>query len=164
MIIIVNVSYAQTLTQKISNIRAEVQKINKGSGYKITTLSNEQFLDEMPDGGGELQGYYRNGELIKIVEKISLSSCIHITEYYLKNNKLIFAYTQGKEWFYNEQLNEFDPKRITLKMELRFYFENLKMIKSILNGQTRCSEKPNSNLAKNYNYNVNLWKKKLEGK
>ena len=162
--IIVNVGYAQTLTQKIANIRTEVEKINKGSGFKIKKLSNEQFLDEMPDGGGELQAYYRNGELIKIVEKIYLSSCINMTGYYLKDNKLIFVYTQGKEWSFNEQLNKFDPKKISLKMECRFYFENSKSIKSILEGTTRCSEKPNAGWAQNYVDNLLLYRKKLGSK
>lgn len=161
---IVNVSYAQTLTQKIATIRGEVQRINNGAGYKIKTLSNEEFLDEMPDGGGELKAYYRNGELVKIVEKIYLSSCISITEYFLKSGRLIFAYEQGKEWYYNEQLNKFDPKTITLKMECRFYYENSKMINSILKGQTRCSGEPNSDWAKNYLDNLKLYRKKLDGK
>lgn len=91
LIIIVGVCYAQTLTQKIANIRTEVQRINNDSGYKIKTLSNEQFLDEMPDGGGELQGYYRNGDLIKIVEIIHQSSCINITEYYLLQSLMHFV-------------------------------------------------------------------------
>ncbi len=164
LIVIVNINYAQTSTQKIATIRGEVQKINNGSGYKIKTLSNEEFLDKMPDGGGELQAYYRNGELVKIVEKIYLSSCISITEYYLKNGILMFAYAQGKEWFYNERLNKFDPKKITLKMECRFYYENSKMIESILKGQTRCSEEPNSDWAKNYVDNLKLYRKKLCGK
>ena len=164
MIFIVNVSYAQTLTQKIATIRAEVRKINNGSGYKIKTLSNEEFLEETPDGGGELQAYYRNGELVKIVEKIYLSSCININEYYLKSGILIFAYAQGKELYYNEQLNKFDPKKITLKMDCRFYYENSKMINSILKGHTRCSGEPNSDWAKNYVDNLKLYRKKFGSK
>jgi hypothetical protein len=163
-IIIVNVCYSQTLTKKSAIIRAEVQKINNGSGYKIKTLSNEEFLEEMTDGGGELQAFYRNGELVKIVEKIYLSSCIRLTEYYLKKSELIFAYTQGKEWYYNEQLNKFDSKIITLKMKCRFYYENSKLINSIFKGQTRCSGEPSVDWAKNYIDNLRLYQKKLGNK
>lgn len=161
LIVVVNVSYAQTLAQKIATIRAEVQKINNSSGYNIKTLSNEEFLDEMSDGGGELQAYYRNDELVKIVEKIYLSSCINITEYYLKSGILIFAYVQGKQWYYNEKLNEFDPKRTTLNMESRFYYENSQLINSILKGQNKCSGQPNSEWAKNYVDNLKLHQQKL---
>ncbi len=161
VIFIVSAGRAQTVSQKIAKIRDEVEKINNGKGYKIVTLSNEQFLDEMTDGGGELMGYYKNGELVKIDEKIYLSSCIHSTTYFVKQNELIFAYTQGKEWFYDKRLDQFDPKKIMLKMELRFYFENSKMISSNLKGETRCSGKPNSALSKRYTHNFKLWKKKL---
>ena len=162
--IIFNVGFAQNLTQKIANIRSEVEKINNRSTYKVRTLNNEEFLDEMPDGGGELKAYYENGELVKMVDKIYLSSCINITEYYIKNKRLIFAYSQGKEWFYNEKNNKFDPKRICLKMECRFYYENSKLIKSILNGRTRCSGEPNVAWAKNYIDNFNGYQKKLRSK
>lgn len=161
LLLIVTLGYSQTLTKKIATIRAEVEKINKGSGYRIKTLSNEEFLEEMPDGGGELKAYYKNGELVKMVERIYLSSCINTTVYYVKNGQLIFTYTQVKEWFYDEKTNTLDSKRLNLKMECRFYFEHAKVIKSILKGTSRCSGSPNATWALNYITAFKRYQKKL---
>ena len=102
------------------------------------------------DGGGQLTGYFKNGQLLKMVERIGLSSCVNTTEFYLQDNKLIFVYTQGKEFKYVDSLATFNSRIQTVTMECRFYFHNNKMIKSILTGSTRCGGQPSDSWAKNY--------------
>ncbi|HEX4374794.1 MAG TPA: hypothetical protein VHZ50_15930 [Puia sp.] len=82
-------TFAQADNNKINIIRQTVEQINKDSNYTIKKLNEEEFLEQTPDNGGELTGYFKNGQLVKIIERIGLSSCINITEYYLQENKLI---------------------------------------------------------------------------
>jgi len=118
----------------------------------------------MPDGGGHVIGYFKNGQLVKMDEFIGLSSCVNITTYYLQDNKLIFVYTQGKEFQYVDSIATFNSNIQTVTMECRFYFDNGKMIKSILKGATRCGGQPLDSWAKTdqdecVRY-INLFKKK----
>jgi hypothetical protein len=162
LLIILQIGFAQTLETKIASIRSDVQKIDKVSGYQIKTLTNEEFLGDMTDGGGELKAYYLNGALLKITAKVYLSSCITIIDYYFKHNNLIFTYTQGNEWQYDENLNNYNPRKIRLEMECRLYFENAKVIKTILNGTYRCGGQSTTEMAKNYIDDVSFYKKKLQ--
>ena len=152
-------TFAQVDNSKITKIRKAVEQINKDSGYTIKKLESEEFLEQTPDNGAELTGYLKNGQLIKITEWIGLSSCINITEYYLQANKLIFTYTKGSESTYLDSLQTFDLTKLNMTMECRFYFDNDKVIKTILNGATRCSGQPTSDLSKEYLEECSRYKK-----
>jgi len=159
-------AFAQSDSSRIDKIRKTVQNINKDTTYTIKTLKSEEFIDpnQAPDGGGHLIGYFKNGQLVKIDEFIGLSSCLDITTYYLHDNKLIFVYTQGKEFQYVDSLATFNSNIQTVTMECRFYFDNGQMIQSILNGATRCGGQPLDSWAKTDQDKctryINLFKKK----
>jgi hypothetical protein len=143
-------TYSQESKSSIDKIRLVVEQINKDSGYSKKILNNEEFLEEATDGGGQLTGYFKNGQLVKIKEWIGLSSCINITEYYLQANKLIFTYTVGSDFAYDENSSTFNPQKQIRTIECRFYFENDILIKNIIKGQSRCSGKPKVEWSKNY--------------
>lgn len=142
-------AFAQNETV-ISGIRKAVEQINKDTGYVSKMLENEEFLEHMPDGGGQLTGYYKKGKLVKMVEWIGLSSCINITEYYLRNNKLIFTYTRGKEFQYIDSTGTFNSEKQDITMECRFYFDNGQLVRSVLKGSTRCGGEPQKDQATIY--------------
>jgi hypothetical protein len=156
-------SFAQNETV-ITKIRNTVEQTNKDTGYTTKVLKNEQFLEHMTDGGGQLTGYFKKGQLVKIVEWIGLSSCINIIEYYFQGSKLIFAYAQGKEFQYVDSIGTFNSNKQSVTMECRFYFDHGEMAKSILKGATRCGGEPQNSWAKNYQSDclryINLLRKK----
>jgi hypothetical protein len=141
-------AFAQADNAKIIKIRKAVEQINKDSGYTVKKLSDEEFLEQATDNGGQLSGYFKNGQLVKMVEWIGLSSCVNVTEYYLQNNQLIFTYTKGSESPYIESSQSFDQSKFKKTMDCRFYFDNGKLVKSIFFGATRCGGKPTDALAK----------------
>ncbi len=143
-------TFGQTGSNKVKEIHNTVEQINRDTGYTTRTLDNEEFLDHMTDNGESVTGYFKNGQLVKIVEWIGLSSCINITEYYFKDDTLIFAYTQGKVFQYIDSTASFNYNVQNIVMECRFYFDNNKLIKSIFNGSTVCSGEPSDSWAKNY--------------
>ena len=68
---------------KVEQIRKSVEQINQDTAYTTKILDNEQFLEHMTDGGGQLTGYFKNGQLVKVLERVGLSSCVTTYEYYL---------------------------------------------------------------------------------
>ncbi len=157
-------AFSQENKNSIDKIRLVVEQINKDSGFSKKLLSNEAFLEHTTDGGGELTGYFKNGELVKIKEWVGLSSCINITDYYLQSGKLIFTYTEGSEFAYNDSLESFDYKKLVRTMECRFYYENGKLIKSILKGESRCTGKPVPEWSKDYQSECSRYQKLLKNK
>src|SRR5579871_4069993 len=141
--------FSQTDNIMINKIQKIVQQINNDSGYTIKKLDNDEFLDHTTDEGGELTAYFKNGQLVKIIEWIGLSSCVNITEYYLQDNKLIFTYTKGSQYSYNESSGNFDRNKLSNTMECRFYYDNDKLIRHAFKGETRCGGQPTLSWAKN---------------
>lgn len=133
--------FAQT-DEKVNAIRKIVEQINKDTTYTTKTLDNLQWMEQMADGGGQLTGYFKNGLLVKIVERVGFSSCVTTFEYYMQNNSLLFVYGQEKVFKYDDSISTFNSNIQTIGMECRFYFDNNKLVQSKLTGQTRCSQQP----------------------
>ena len=133
---------AQTDTSVTGAIRHVVQEVNRSKDYETRTLENEEFLEQMTDGGGDLTGLFRSGRLVKIIERIGLSSCVNITEYYFQNSQLVFASVQGREFAYVDSTASFDPGVQDVTLEARFYFHENNLVKADLKGSTRCGGAP----------------------
>jgi hypothetical protein len=128
-------------SSNIEQVRKAVEEINLAT-LVTKTLANEQFLDQITDGGGVLTGYFKNGELVKVVERVGLSSCVSNYEYYICDGALIFVYGQEKVFPYLDSTNTFDYKTRAVSMECRFYFDKGNLIESKFAGQPRCSNEP----------------------
>jgi len=150
--------------ERVKSIQQFVSLVNHEKNYTIKNLEAEEFMDHTTDGGGELTGYFKNGELIKIVEWIGLSSCITVFEYYIQNKSLVFVYGQEKIFSYSDSLQTFDPSVQTVGMECRFYFNKEKIFKKKLKGATRCSQPPIEITEKYLLDSYNDYLKKLSGK
>lgn len=144
--------FAQKKTKDITAIRTSVEAINKDSNYTTKSIDAAFFLENMPDNGGSITGYFKDGQLMKIDVYIGLSSCVTRTTFYLEDTILIFAYTQAKNYYYDDDKGVFDYANQTLTMESRYYYTNGKIIKTIVTGSSMCStgtdlERANENLA-----------------
>ena len=109
--------------QNVSVIRKKVEVINNSKNYVIKKISNDYFVDiknEVTDNGQELEGYYRNKELKKIVHSIGLSNTMITTQFYFDKVNLIFV-LRKKFKTIDENGNLREPKLIS---ESRFYFVN----------------------------------------
>ena len=109
--------------QNVSVIRKKVEVINNSKNYVIKKISNDYFVDiknEVTDNGQELEGYYRNKELKKIVHSVGLSNTMITTQFYFDKVNLIFV-LRKKFQTIDENGNLRKPK---LTSESRFYFVN----------------------------------------
>ena len=89
----------------------------------VKKISNDYFVDvknEVTDNGQELEGYYRNKELKKIVHSAGLSSTMITTQFYFDSGNLIFV-LRKKIQTIDENGDLLKPKLIS---ESRFYFVN----------------------------------------
>ena len=127
---------------RINVIRKIVEQTNNDTVYVKKTLDNEQWMEQMTDGGGQLTGFFKDGRLVKIIEWIGFSNSVFSYEYYLQNYSLIFVYGQEKVFKYNESTDTFDSNIQTVTMECRYYFDNDKLIKSEFSGQLEGNSTP----------------------
>ena len=126
-----------TKSEQIRLIKKEFQIINNETTLKKIKLENEEFLTNMTDGGGQLVGYFDTAHIRKIYQWIGLSNGNEITEYYFKNGKLIFVYAIFKSFIFDQKYQQFNRTKTKTTSEGRFYFNNKKLIESLISGQNR---------------------------
>lgn len=116
--------------QNVDLIKRQVEMINTSKNYIVKKVPNDYFVDvknEVTDNGQELEGYFKNKELKKIVHSVGLSSTIITTQFYFDKGNLIFV-LKKKYQTIDEKGNLLKPK---LTSESRFYFVNGKVINKI---------------------------------
>ncbi len=126
----------QTLDTKIADIRREFNRINSIALQQVT-LQNEEFMDQMTDGGGELIGYFENKRLVKYTERIGISIGAYDSHFYLRDGELFFAYLQEQKFAQKEggQLGDLDRTKLKTVFEGRYYFHSGEVIREIETGQ-----------------------------
>lgn len=110
--------------------------MNSDSTLRKIVLHSEDFKD-VPDGGGELIGYFKGNELRKIVQWIGLSHGNEITEFYFKDGKLIFVYEQFNSFLYDEKVDSVKLNSTEKSFEGRYWFYEGKMFDYITTGHNR---------------------------
>lgn len=120
--------FGQSEEKKIKSITTPVDKINKDTAeYATKVYSNHNELKD-------LQGFYKNGQLRKIIYKRDLIQGYYLTEYYFLENKLIYVYEKQDIW---DPLKGGSPKatpldslfkRVKNTYEGSFYFFDKQML------------------------------------
>ena len=117
-------------SQNLDLIKKEVEQINNTKNFKIKTILSDYFVkvkNEATDNGQELKGYYKNNQLKKISHFVGLSAWNIVTEYYYKDNQLIFI-LESKYQLVSENGFLEKPK---LLYKNRYYFHNNELIKKL---------------------------------
>ncbi|MFA5933699.1 MAG: hypothetical protein WC795_00535 [Candidatus Paceibacterota bacterium] len=129
LIVLVLASYYLHQINIINNIDQKVHSMNGGTfRYGIENLNNEEFLENMTDGGGGLVGYFRGSELIKMVERVGLSYGTQNFQFYYENEKLIFAYHEHRFFNHNEDGSK-DYDHPGFLLATKYYFKDGKLFK-----------------------------------
>jgi hypothetical protein len=130
-ILVVSVSYGQSIDDRINEIRKEVAVINNCKTFKIDTAN---FFDESSEGAERRIFRDSSGQIRKIFVAIFGETGRWFGEYYFKNNQSFFAFTKNERYnlpFYmdkkiadEEGYKEwFDPAKSKI-FENRFYFDD----------------------------------------
>ncbi|MCB9195086.1 MAG: hypothetical protein H6600_09510 [Flavobacteriales bacterium] len=134
----INITIGQQLL--IDRIDKDVQRINKDSSYHIKTLNNDQFLDHTTDNGAVLMGSFQNDTVVKINCKIGLSYAIQSTEYYFKDDLLIFVYEKEETFHFSDSLGKFIYDSVDTNFEGQYYFYNEVLLKTVTQGERTFSD------------------------
>jgi len=125
---------SQTLEQNIQEIRTQFKWVNSQKDFSKVILENEEFTDNIPSEGCGLEGFYKNGTLYKIVESDAVSTAVYTTEYYLKNNLLIFVFRKEAEFTRIPETGNITGSETTY--EERVYYKNGKIIRHLEKGES----------------------------
>ena len=134
--------HAQIDSTYIVAVDRLVHEIDAARDFEVRTLENEEFLEQMTDGGGELKGFLKDGQLVKMESWVGVSSCVYITAYYFDRGQLVFVQEQGLEFAYVDSTGSFDPAVQNVTMEGRYYFRDGVAAPVFLKGSTRCGGAP----------------------
>ena len=139
---IVNASAGQTKAEQVQAIRKEFQAINGDSTMKKITMENEEFTEQLvTDGGRELTGYYKNGQVRKVRHWVGISHGNEIKEFYFRDGKLIFVYEQFNSFPYDGKKGEHIHSITKTTFEGRYYFNNDKLIDRKITGKKQFEDK-----------------------
>jgi hypothetical protein len=120
----------------IRNIRQVFQRINHDSTLRGVRLEAEEFLEEAPDNGGELTGYFKGDTLKKMIFYVGPSYGLIEQQYYFDQGKIVFIYDTEKD-FPATSTGELDVTKPHLVFEGRYYFDQGKLIEKILKGKKK---------------------------
>lgn len=126
---------AQAQTDAIQDIRTKFATINQMEFQEVLTLENEQFLAQIPDGGGQLTAYYQDGQMYKLVEWIGLSMGQRVTEYYFWEEDLFFVFQLEKGFGFDEEAGAIDYDQLEEVFTGRYYLRDGQIIKILQKGQ-----------------------------
>jgi hypothetical protein len=121
---------AQSPDNLIEDIMKKCASIDSASGYFVMMLDAEDFLDETPDGGARLTGFFEGDTVRKAVDWIGLSYGVQSSEYYYHEGSLIMARYREERYTVVDSLGGFDYERLTTTFEGIFYFAGAKLIYS----------------------------------
>ena len=138
------VSLAQAKDEPIKLIWKKVEVINKDTTLTKIVLENEEFLEDMTDGGGKLTGFLKNKEIKKIHEWVGLSNGISIKEFYFDKGQLIFVYEKFDSFVFDAKKDEFDLTKTKTIFEGRYYFSNKKLFNKSTKGNRTLSAQDES--------------------
>ncbi len=149
-------SYAQTLSQNIQEIRKQFKWINSQKDFEKVYFENDEFTDQLTSEGGQLDVFFKNNNIYKIVENFGASTQVYTTEYYLKNNRLIFVYSKETRFLTIPETGE--QTKPEVYYEGRVYYKDGKIIRQLKKGESAI-DKPID-----YQERYNTYKKLIDTK
>lgn len=118
-------SYSQGFSERHPDIQTFINKVNSEvTSSKKITVENEELMDQMTDGGGELTGYFTNGEIRKMELRIGLSYGISELEFFYKDSKLFFILETFRQFKYNEENGSFNYSETAQTFRGEYLFTN----------------------------------------
>jgi hypothetical protein len=139
LIFTVLAGYGQKKDSVIERIRRLYKQINTDSSLKTVKLENEQFLQQLPDGGASLKGFFCGDSIRKIHLYTRLSFGVRQYDYYFNDNgKVFFMYETEEDFPYNSKTGSLNYTKLTPAFEGRYYFDdNGRLIETKNKGQKR---------------------------
>jgi hypothetical protein len=137
LLFISSLAHGQDISGKYPELIERVKSINGDTSLIKVVLTNEEFMKNPTDGGGELTGYFRGPEIKKIRREIGLSYGLEVYDYYFHNGKLIFVYEVLNGFLFDEEKEMLDHSMTEVNFIGRYYFKDGKLFDSETTGHNR---------------------------
>jgi hypothetical protein len=125
-------SFAQTAGPEFTSIRHTCNQIQADSNLEKLVLDAVDFLEQTPDGGASLTGYFSKNTLVKISSWIGVSYGIRQMDFYYNSTGLIFCFVTERH--FKETKSGMDHSITEPALNGRFYFRNEKLIGKKITG------------------------------
>ena len=97
--LITSITFGQDFQERHPELSEFVETINSRlPTYETISLENEEFIENMTDGGGILKGYFLGNEIQKIVIWVGVSNGKYEFDYYFRNSKLFYMVESFKQF------------------------------------------------------------------
>lgn len=116
----------------IKNIQYLVRKTDQQNFTDSIELQNEEFKDNMTDGGGSLTEYFHDEKLVEVKVWGGLSWGVMQNIYYFKYEKLMYVLETEDEFHVDS--TGIDHSKFDVHFEGNFYFDNNKLFDQITLG------------------------------
>lgn len=128
----------QALIDKYPEVQAMKMKIDLNDSLKSVKMENEEFLDHMTDGGGELIGFYDStGTIRKIKVTVFISYGVQEHVFYLNEETPILIDDTFQQFAWNEETSTFDYDRFDGGFHGTYIFQDGHLIDQISLGHNR---------------------------
>jgi hypothetical protein len=117
---------AQKKNSDIADIKKTYTQINSIKDLKKVVLDAEEFLNESPDGGASLTGYFNKEKLVKIISWTGLSYGSQQIEFYLNKGAPVFIHVTEKHFALTGDSIDFAHPELVL--QARYYYKQDKLI------------------------------------
>ncbi len=102
LIIITGSAFGQGFNERHPEVRTFTESVDgKLQTYSQVILDNDEFMEQMTDGGGRLTGYFSGNEVRKINVTVGVSYGKYEFDYYFKNSKLYYIVESFKQYAYD---------------------------------------------------------------
>jgi hypothetical protein len=121
--------------------QAHIQQLVKATdaekNYQVKKLDNSYFVSrgEVTDGGQELTGYFKNGQIQKIAYNVGLSLGLQKYEYYFDRGELV--YVSAEEDDYPSTNEGLDYEKTELAFSAEYFFQHGKLLQTDAKGTGR---------------------------
>lgn len=122
-------------TSQIREIQKYVNQICKQKFKDSLELENEEFMENMTDGGGSLTGYFQDGKLLLIKEWIGLSYGVTQHSFYFNKDRLVYV-LELEDDFYVDSSGT-DHSRFDQHFRGNYYFSNNRLVDMVSLGHNR---------------------------
>ena len=120
-----------------AHIREIVAAADAEQSYQVKTLDNDYFVShsEVTDGGQELTGYFKNGDIQKIAYSVGLSFGLQKYLYYFDRGELVYVSVEEDDYPATNEGLDYEKTEPVFSGE--YFFLNGKLLKTNAKGQGR---------------------------
>ena len=130
--------FGQGIIEKYPEIQIEKNQIDQNDSLETIKLENEEFLENMTDGGGRLIGPYdKNGIVRKIEVIVYISHGVQEYDFYLMDESPILIEDRFKQFAWNKESNSFDYSHFDGGFHGTYIFQNSHLKDQISLGHNR---------------------------